>query len=193
MKGKFTARTALTMVAFFLGVIALVVSLSAGLKTELLGISSEIKGLIFGKQKVVASALGFSETVEVSNPVYARLSGLGVILLLLAPAAAFFASFFVRNKAGRFVILGLALVALLGVVFVFLLKNSYISSEVAKAVKEMKDAGVDVTSEMKKEMITSAKAEMSAAKLNTSAIILGAIGAVEVICMMIASFVGSKK
>lgn len=193
MKAKITLRNILVLAAFVFGLIAFILAFSAGLKvrvTEMgITVTTQVKGLIFGKQKII---VGGVETA-IEDAAHARASIFGAILLLVAPLLAVVATLLLPKGKVRFILLGCEVLVIVAIIMVICLKGSYARSGVAKAIKEAKDAGVDVASDDKKEMIREAKKSLKEYKLNDSAVFMVIMGFLSAACLTVAQFVKGKK
>lgn len=195
MKEKLTLRNLVLAIVFVVGIVALIVSFNAGAKMtmEMMGqkASMEMRGLIFGKQYEILDGVKGEAATE--NLVHAKLSQFGVILLLVAPVVALVASLFLpQGVAKKLTVLAIVLVVV-GVVFVCMMKGSYIRQSVKVEIKNAKELGVEVTSEEKKEMIKTMKEAMKDFKANGALIVTIVLGIVEVIGLSLSQVFSKNK
>lgn len=125
MKKKLIKRNILVWAGALLAIVAFFVAFSAGLKTS----SIEIKGLIIGTVSGSASV----GTITTDEGFHATLSLIGIIVGLVAAAGAVVTTLLVKDKkVSKLLIVVCGLLMVVACVFVFLLKQSYISTGAAK-------------------------------------------------------------
>lgn len=188
MKEKLTLRNLVIVLAFVLGIVALIVSFNAGAKANMefagQSMKCETRGLIFGKQySIVDGVKGEAETEDL---VHAKLAQLGVILLVVAPVLALVAALFLPKEVAKKVVIGTAVVAVVGVVFVCMMKGSYIRQMVKHELP-------DATGEEKKEAIKFYKEMMKDNKPNGALIVVIVLGIVEALGLAASQFLPEKK
>ena len=189
MKEKLTLRNLVIAIVFVLGIVALIVSFKAGSKIPGT-IEVEMKGLIFGKQEMFVNGKGQG---AVDAVVHAKLSQLGVIMLVVAPVLALVSALVLPKAVAKKVILALAVVAVVGVVFVAMMKGSYARQTVKYQVGEAEKAGMEVTAEMKKELLEEVKESMKENKPNGATIVVVILGALEAVGLAVSQFLPEKK
>ena len=168
MKKMLTLRNILLVVGALLAVVAFFLAFGATLFTvETAPLVGEVKttftGIIIGKQTMVMEAAGAKEVIDVpaDEVVRATLSLVGIIMMLVAGLAAAVLGIVCKDKKWcKIALIACAVIILVGAIFVFVMKDSYIASAAKKQ-------GLD---------IEEVKAMVGDAKVSALGIISGVVG-----------------
>lgn len=190
MRKFLTLRNILLFGGAFLAILAFFIAFAAGVngKYEVGNMSSA--GLIMGQRTVSANGHTYTGT-NVSmvfgdkRPV---LAVIGVILIILGGVLAPVAAIFLKKPWVKWVFVGVAVVILVGAIFVFCLKGSLINA-IADAIIDAGDAGSTARSEII-EIYTEAFADMH---INAGAIFTGIFAILGALAIGASQFVPDKK
>ena len=192
MKKFFTLRNIVLCCGALFLLVAFFLSFAASLHFSAHGLTAEVKNIVWGANKLITNGteVPFKEGFGIDKAGPAVLPFVGIILMILAAIGAILVALLVKAPWAKWVVVGLAVVAIAGAIFQFFAFDQTVRAIINETAKE---AGI-TDKEAIKEAIEEAK-EMYA-DLNPKAtvnVIMGVLGIVGGLALCGSQFLPEKK